>query len=76
MLEIQQPVQVHRAVSGLKLSTPLNLEVSNERKKEQESLQELLTFVQNLLQQLAAAAHDLSTCVQRAVHQKSHGSRA
>jgi hypothetical protein len=56
----------------------MNVEVSNERKKEQESLQELLSFVQDLLRQLAAAAHDLSACVQKAVHQKSHpqGKRA
>jgi hypothetical protein len=31
-----------------------------------------MTFVQGLLRQLATGAHDLSTCVQRAVHLKSH----
>jgi hypothetical protein len=71
-LQISRLVQIQRGVSGLKLSTPMNVEVSNERKKEQESLQELLSFVQDLLRQLAAAAHDLSACVQKAVHQKSH----
>jgi hypothetical protein len=69
---ISQHVQIQRGVLGLKLSTPVNLEASHERKKEQESLQELLSFVQNLLRQLAAAAHDISACVQKAVHQKSH----
>jgi hypothetical protein len=44
------------------------------RKKELEAAQQLLAFVQGLLQQLAAGAHDLSTCVQRALKLKSHSS--
>ena len=44
----------------------------SERKRERETAQQLLVFVQGLLQQLAAGAHDLSVCIQRAVHLKSH----
>ncbi len=43
-----------------------------ERKKELEEAQQQLAFVLGLLQQLAAGAHDLSTCVQRALQLKKH----
>jgi hypothetical protein len=63
--------QIQRCVCIMKLSAPLQMEGATERKKEQETLSQQLTFVQSLLQQLAAAAHDLCTCVQRAAHSKS-----
>lgn len=56
----------------MKLSVRISNDMGNERKKEKESLEQLLTFAQSLLQQLAAAAHDLSTCIQRAAHVKCH----
>lgn len=65
------PAQIQRGVGGMKLCVALS-EAGSERKKELESLQQLLVCVQGLLRQLAAGAHDLSACVQRAAHQKSH----
>jgi hypothetical protein len=64
--------QIQRGVSGMKLCAAISEAAGSERKKEQESLQQLLIFVQNLLQQLAAGAHDLSTCIQRAAQLKRH----
>ncbi len=64
--------QIQRGISGMKLCAVMSEAAGSQRKREQESLQQLLIFVQNLLQQLVAGAHDLSTCIQRAAQLKQH----
>ena len=55
-------------VTGVSLAMPLGVA----GKREEELLQRQLSIVQQLLNQLASGAHDLSTCVQRAAQLKCH----
>jgi len=63
-------LQILRGVAVMSL----NEELGMPGKKEQELLKRQLSCVQQLLAQIAAGAHDLSTCVQRAAHLKCHPS--
>ena len=72
-------LQIQRGVAGMSLTEPLGvtgvslaMPLGVAGKREEELLQRQLSIVQQLLNQLASGAHDLSTCVQRAAHLKCH----